>query len=62
VQRQQLEDVVPGSATDFDSGYEVIELNSGILMPVELDYAIAELDFLRQRCGADQKAKAFCPT
>jgi hypothetical protein len=60
VQRQQLEGVVPGSAADFDSGYEVIKPNSGILLPVELDYAVAELDSLRQRCGADQKAKAFC--
>jgi hypothetical protein len=59
VQRQKLEGVVPGSAADFDSGYKVIEPNSGILLPVELDYAIAELDSLRQWCGADQKAKAF---
>jgi hypothetical protein len=48
VQRQQLEGVVPGSAADFDSGYEVIEPNSGVLLPIELDYTIAELDSLRQ--------------
>jgi hypothetical protein len=61
VQRQQLEGIVPRSAADFDSGYEVIEPNSGILLPVEYDYAVAEFDSFRQWCGADQKAKAFCP-
>jgi hypothetical protein len=61
VQRQQLKSIVPRSAADFDSGYEVIEPNLGILLPVEFDYAVAEFDSLRQRCGADQKAKAFCP-
>jgi hypothetical protein len=53
MQRQQLVGIVSRSAADFDSGYEIIEPNSGVLLPVELDYAIAELDSLRQRCGAD---------
>jgi hypothetical protein len=53
MQRQQLEIIVSRSATDFDSSYEIIEPNSGVLLPVELDYAIDELDSLRQWCGAD---------
>jgi hypothetical protein len=46
VQQQQLEGVVPGSAADFDSGYKVIEPNSRVLLPVELDYTVAEFDSL----------------
>jgi hypothetical protein len=61
MQRQQLDGIVSRSAADLDSSYEVIEPNSGVLLPVELDYAIAELDSPRQRCGANQKAKAICP-
>jgi hypothetical protein len=53
VQQQQLEGIVPGSAADFDGGYEVVEPNSGVLLPVELEYTVAELDALRQRCGMD---------
>jgi hypothetical protein len=53
MQRQQLEGVVSRSAADFDSSYEIIEPNSGVLLPVELDYSVAELDSLRQWCGAD---------
>jgi hypothetical protein len=41
MQRQQLKSIVPRSAADFNSGYEVIEPNSGILLPVEFDYAVA---------------------
>jgi hypothetical protein len=53
VQRQQLERVIPGPAADFDGGYEVVEPNSGVLLPVKLDYTIAELDAPRQWCGTD---------
>jgi hypothetical protein len=53
VQQQQLEGVIPGSAADFDGGYEVVEPNSGVLLPVELDYTVAELDAPWQWCGSD---------
>jgi hypothetical protein len=61
MQRQQLEGVTSRSATDLDSSFEVIKPDSGVLLPVELDYAITELDSLWQWCGADQEAKAIYP-
>jgi hypothetical protein len=38
-----------------------IEVRRHHLLPVEFDYAIAELNSLRQWCRADEKAKAICP-
>jgi hypothetical protein len=60
VQRQQLESVVSGSAADCDGGHKVIEPNSRVLLPIELDYTVAELDSFWQWCRMDQETKALC--
>jgi hypothetical protein len=62
VQRQQLKGVISGSAADGDGSYEVIKPNSRVLLPIELDYTIAELDSIWQWCGADEDAEALCAT
>jgi hypothetical protein len=59
VQRQQLESIVSRSTAYGDGGDEVIQPNSGVLLPIELDYAVAKLDPFRQWCGTNQEAKAL---
>jgi hypothetical protein len=55
-----MESIVSGSTADCDGGHEVVEPNSRVLLPIELDDTIAELDSFRQWCGTDQEAKALC--
>jgi hypothetical protein len=62
VQRQQLKGVISGSAADGDGSYKVVKPNSRVLLPIELDYAITELDSLWRQCRADEDAKAFYTT
>jgi hypothetical protein len=46
-------------ALSFKCSDKVIEPNSGVLLPIELDYAVAKLDPFRQWHGTNQEAKAF---
>jgi hypothetical protein len=48
-----VEERCPGSAANGDGGYEVIEPNSRVLLPIELDYPVAKLDSFRQWHGAN---------
>jgi hypothetical protein len=48
VQRQQQKGIISRSTAGGDDSYKVVELNSRVLLPIELDYAIAELDSLWQ--------------
>jgi hypothetical protein len=59
VQLQQLQGVVSGPAADGDSGQEIVEPYSWVLLPVELGDAFADLDPFWQRCGANESAEAL---
>jgi hypothetical protein len=53
MQRYQLKGGTSRSAANGDGGDEVIEPNLRVLLPIELDYTVAEFYSFRQRCGAN---------